>query len=129
MGKFNKQEKIKRIISAKQLKEKGLTIKEISSYFGVSEDTVKEYLESDVRGLLSSGLAVISEEKKTVSLDHYSKGFINNTDYFRLAKTKNSGFVCKICKKYCQNYELVKFRDDALICRECYHMLKPGENI
>jgi len=121
---FQTGEKEKRIVLAKQLRDKGFTIRDISDYFSVQENTVKEYLEMEHEVSSTSEIGDVKEKAK--GLLQFTDKTVSTNDYFK-QKPNQEGFQCAICRKYRKYIAGMKWREEIYMCKDCFKSLTPEQ--
>jgi len=131
MDSFNHKEKNKRIVLAKQLAQKGFDLKKMAEYFGVSESTVKSYLDdkSGDENLQSAAIEVKEKENQKIigSLNNFIKDTISTKDFFKDSNIVTGRIKCRKCNEFFSEENLIKLNKEVHICKNCFKMLNNEE--
>ncbi|MBW3015843.1 hypothetical protein KY330_05465 [Candidatus Woesearchaeota archaeon] len=126
MQSFHHKEKLKRISLTKQLLERGFTIKKLSEYFGVSEDTVKEYIREarDLSTDTNSSIILTQKQDKTLNtLESFSNKSVSTKEFFNDSKIKTNRLKCALCNQFFHKDATIKWNNQITICKTCHATL------
>jgi len=117
---FAQRDRMKRVKQAKDLFAKGFTVRRLSEYFDVSEDTVESYLKEEIQ-VDENNVVIVGKEKKMTTLDAFSSKTTTVDNV--LPDVEKTGARCKCCNEYKKFQFLIDWNPTTKVCKDCYNSL------